>query len=94
MRRLQQVVIGNTRFIEMGFRKKDGFIGEHDRVNGTPMPDHISAKWQDLSKLINGLIETNKMLVNSEIDAVISEAIVAFGFVFIHPFEDGNERIH
>lgn len=94
LKRLQQVVIENTRFIEMGFREKGGFIGEHDRVSGEPIPEHISAKWQDLPKLIKGLIETNKMLVNSKIDAVISATIVAFGFVFIHPFEDGNGRIH
>ncbi len=94
LNRLQQVVIENSRFIEMGFRTKGGFIGEHDRVNGTPLPEHISAKWQDLHKLINGLIETNKILILSEFDPVISAAIIAFGFVFIHPFEDGNGRIH
>jgi hypothetical protein len=94
LNRLQQVVIENFRFTEMGLRKKGGFIGEHDRLSRAPLPDHISARWQDLPKLINGLIETNKKLVNSEIDAVIAATIIAFGFVFIHPFEDGNGRIH
>lgn len=91
---LQQVVIENSRFIEMGFRKTGGFIGEHDRLSGEPIPDHISAKWQDLPQLIKGLVETDEMLINSEIDAVLAAAIIAFGFVFIHPFEDGNGRIH
>ena len=92
--RLQQVVIENTRFVEMGFRKKGGFVGEHDRLSGEPIPEHISAKWQDLPKLLDGLIETNRLLIDSDLDAVISAAIIAFGFVFIHPFEDGNGRIH
>lgn len=92
--RLQQVVIENFRFIEMGFRQKGGFIGEHDRLSGEPIPEHISAKWQDLPQLINGLIETNEILIDSDIDAVISATVIAFGFVFIHPFEDGNGRIH
>jgi len=92
--RLQQVVIENSRFIEMGFRQKGGFIGEHDRFSGDPIPGHISAKWQDLNQLINGLIETNKILISSDIDAVIAATIIAFGFVFIHPLEDGNGRIH
>ena len=94
LERLQQVVIESSRFIEMGFREKGGFIGEHDRVTGEPIPDHISAKWQDLPSLLKGLIETNKLLINSKIDPVISATIIAFGFVFIHPFEDGNGRIH
>ncbi|NJB82065.1 Fic family protein [Wenyingzhuangia aestuarii] len=92
--RLQQVVIENSRFIEMGIRKKGGFVGEHDRVTGDPLPEHISAKWEDVPQLIHGLIEANKILINSEIDAVLAATIIAFGFVFIHPFEDGNGRIH
>ena len=27
-------------------------------------------------------------------DAVVAATLVAFGFVFLHPFEDGNGRIH
>lgn len=92
--RLQQTVIENTRFIEMGFRRKGGFVGEHDRTTGEPLPEHISAKWQDLESLVNGLIKTNNLLAENAFDAVLAAAIIAFGFVFIHPFEDGNGRIH
>ncbi|HVU83237.1 MAG TPA: Fic family protein [Puia sp.] len=92
--RLQQLVIENTRFIEMGFRKKGGFVGEHDRTTGEPIPDHISARWQDLGALMIGLIETNQLLLKAEFDAVLAATSIAFGFVFIHPFEDGNGRIH
>jgi hypothetical protein len=31
---------------------------------------------------------------DSQIDAVCAAAAAAFGFVFLHPFEDGNGRIH
>jgi Fic family protein len=92
--RLQQMIIENSRFLSMGFRNKGGFVGEHDRLSGEPIPDHISAKWEDLPTLMKGLIETNNKLIDSEIDPVLAAAIIAFGFVFIHPFEDGNGRIH
>jgi Fic family protein len=92
--RLQQLVIENTRFVQMGLRKKGGFVGEHDRVSGEPIPDHISAKSQDLDDLVAGLIDVNKMLIKDDIHAVVAAAVIAFGFVFIHPFEDGNGRIH
>lgn len=92
--RLQQIVIEDTRFVDMGFREKGGFVGEHDRTSGEPLPDHISARWQDLNQLIDGLLTTNKLLLESVIDPVLGAAIIAFGFVFIHPFEDGNGRIH
>jgi Fic/DOC family len=94
LNRLQQLVIENDRFIEMGFRTQGGFVGEHDRISGEPIPEHISARHEDLDELISGLIEANRMLINDDFNAVLAAAIIAFGFVFIHPFEDGNGRIH
>jgi Fic family protein len=92
--RLQQIVIEDSRFVDMGFRKKGGFVGEHDRTTGEPVPEHISARWQDLDILLDGLIETAKLLENNKFHPVLSAAEIAFGFVFIRPFEDGNGRIH
>jgi Fic family protein len=92
--RLQQLVIENGRFIHMGYRNQGGFVGEHDRVSGEPIPEHISAKHEDLNELISGLIKTTHILVKDDFDAVMAAAVIAFGFVFIHPFEDGNGRIH
>ena len=92
--RLQQEVIENPRFITMGLRKKGGFVGEHDRSTGEPIPDHISAKWQDVKQLINGLIQTYELLIKSDMDAVLTASTIAFGFIFIHPFVDGNGRMH
>lgn len=92
--RLQTIVIENERFINMGWRTQGGFVGDHDRTYGTPIPDHISAKWQDVEILIEGLINTNTKLQNSDFDPVLAAALIAFGFVIIHPFVDGNGRIH
>ena len=92
--RLQQIVIENQRFTNMGFRTEGGFVGEHDRNTGEPIPDHISARWQDLEKLISGLLDTNSLMEHTQFHPVLSAATIAFGFVFIHPFSDGNGRIH
>lgn len=92
--RLQQLVIESKRFTQMGLRQQGGFVGEHDRFSGEPLPDHISAKWEDLEQLINGLIATYKRLEASDFDAVLAASCIAFGFVFIHPLVDGNGRIH
>jgi len=92
--RLQEVVIQDQRFITMGWRTEGGFVGVHDRTNSKPLPDHISARWQDINGLIEGLIAMNNRLANSDFDPVLAAALVAFAFVFIHPFVDGNGRIH
>jgi len=92
--RLQQLVIENPRFLEMGYRKKGGFVGEQDRETGEPIPAHLSARYEDLPKLMNGLIETDQLLLTNFPDAILAAAVIAFGFVFIHPFQDGNGRVH
>jgi hypothetical protein len=92
--RLQQIVIDNSRFVKMGFRTEGGFIGAHDRNTLEPIPVHISAKWQDIDQLIEGLIAAKKQMQEVSFHPVLTAAIIAFGFVFIHPFVDGNGRIH
>lgn len=94
LERLQQIVIGQNKLKQMGLRTEEGFIGEHDRETFAPIPDHISAKAKDLPVLINGLLETNKILNDSSYDPVLMATHIAFGFVFIHPFSDGNGRLH
>jgi Fic family protein len=92
--RLQQIVIENARFVKLGFRTEGGFVGEHDRSTGEPIPEHISARWQDVEILIDGLIATTAKVDGKNYHPVLSAASIAFGFVFIHPFVDGNGRIH
>ncbi len=92
--RLQHIIIGSRKLKNMGIRQDEGFIGEHDRDTFTPLPDHISAKAKDLSSLMNGLLNTNNLLQNSDYDPVLTAATIAYGFVFIHPLSDGNGRIH
>ncbi len=92
--RLQQIVIDNSRFIKMGYRIEGGYIGEHDRNTGAPIPEHVSARWQDVETLMEGLIDTAKKLEENNFHPVLTAVKIAFGFVFIHPFEDGNGRIH
>ncbi|WP_088344839.1 MULTISPECIES: Fic family protein [Rhodomicrobium] len=91
--RLQRIVIEDQRFTRMGLRLEGGFVGEHERATGMPLPDHIDASPQDLDSLIHGLVAFD-MGAGSERDPILAAACLAFGFVYIHPFEDGNGRLH
>jgi len=46
--RLQNLVIGDARFVKLGVRSEGSFVGEHDRDYRSPLPDHISARPDDL----------------------------------------------
>jgi hypothetical protein len=91
--RLQRIVIGDARFVRLGLRREGGFVGEHDRHTGAPLPVHIDARPEDLASLLHGLVAFDGG-VTQDLDPIIAAAILAFGFVYIHPFEDGNGRIH
>lgn len=91
---LQKTVIGDGRFVHLGLRTEGGFVGEHDRETSFPLPDHISARHTDLPSLISGIVAYDERSGHGELDPVVTAAVEAFGFVYIHPFEDGNGRVH
>ena len=91
--RLQRIVIGDSRFVQLGLRLEGGFVGVRDRETHQPLPDHVSAKPEDLATLVDGLTAFDRQAAR-EFDPVLAAAILAFGFVYIHPFEDGNGRVH
>ena len=94
LERLQQIVIGDARFVRLGLRDEGGFVGLHDRIDGSPLPDHVSARPQDLPGLVEGIAAWCARAVAGGLDPVVAAAAAAFGFVYVHPFEDGNGRIH
>jgi len=91
--RLQRIVIGDDRFVRLGWRDEGGFVGEHERETGAPLPIHISARHQDIKSLVAGLIDFDCGAA-MDLDPVLAAATLAFGFVYIHPFADGNGRLH
>lgn len=92
--RLQRIVIGDARFVRLGLRNEGGFVGVHDRETSDPIPDHISARAEDLPELLTGLIDYAARTLAEGYDPVAAAAASAFGFVYIHPYEDGNGRLH
>ena len=91
--RLHNVLIEDTRFVHPGLRPDGVFMGERDHV-GDPLPEFIGARAQDLADLMAGMLEANDRMRDDGIDPVLQAAATAFGFVYIHPFEDGNGRLH
>lgn len=91
--RLQQVLIEDTRFVRAGLRPDGVFLGERDH-NGDPLPEFIGARAGDLGDLMDGLLAANDRMREDGLDAVLKAAATAFGFIYVHPFQDGNGRMH
>src|SRR5580658_2563219 len=91
--RLHSVLIEDTRFVRAGLRSDGVFLGERDHL-GDPLPEFIGARPADLGDLVAGLIEANDRMRVDGLDPVLQAAATAFGFVYVHPFQDGNGRVH
>jgi len=85
--------IVDPRFKATDYRDSQNDVGEtvawqHERVHFVcPCPEEIHGR-------MDGLIESHHRLGESGASPIAHAASVAYGFVFLHPFEDGNGRIH
>ncbi len=89
---LQNIIV-DPRFKDVDYRVEQNYVGEN--INQYFQRIHyISPKPRNVEELMTGLLETLEKAMQSEIHPVLIAAMISFGFVFIHPFEDGNGRIH
>ncbi len=85
--------IVDERFRDSDYRLTQNYVGEAV-VRQTEKIHFISPKPEDLPGLMEGLMDCHKRMEAGAVPAVIHAASIAYGFVFLHPFEDGNGRIH
>ena len=69
------------------------FLGERDYLND-PLPEFIGPSAADLHDLMAGLLDANARMREDEVEPVLKATATAFSFVYIHPFQDGNGRVH
>jgi hypothetical protein len=87
---LQNQIV-EARYREAAFRTTQNYVGEtlpdfSERVHYVcPPPEAVEALW-------HGLVAGAERL--EDVPPVVQAAAVAFQFVFLHPFLDGNGRIH
>lgn len=87
-----------NRIVDPRFRDPD-YRGEQNYVGETVGPQKenvhfVCPKPEDLAGMMDGLMAAHTRMATGGVPAVIHAAAVAYGFVFLHPFEDGNGRIH
>lgn len=79
--RQDEIYVGETRMTwQDGFEENIHYIGP---------------KFTEVPSLMHGLFSMHKsLLLDNSLPPMMHAAILAFGFVYIHPFSDGNGRIH
>ena len=92
---LQRTVV-DARFANDGWRDS---IGEQNYVGtslaaGDEQIHFVSPRPEDLGALMESFLEASRRILRAELNPVLAAAAIAWPFVFLHPFSDGNGRLH
>src|SRR6266481_4284648 len=91
--RLQNSIV-DARYAQQDWRTTQNYVSQtlpdysEDVHFVCPKPEDVPPLMDSWMGMEGRLAKTDKM------DPIVAAAAAAFGFVFIHPFEDGNGRIH
>ncbi len=85
--------IVEQRFKDSDYRESQNYIGQTVAFENEII-HFICPTPNDLPSLMAGLIDAHQRMKSGNVPPVVHAAVIAYGFVFLHPFEDGNGRIH
>ena len=85
--------IVDARFRDADYRRNQNYVGEA-AAPGNERIHFVSPRPEDLGALMDGLTAAHERMAGGGVPVAIHAAAIAYGFVFLHPFEDGNGRIH
>ena len=89
---LQNAIV-DTRYAQKDWRTGQKYVSETG-PNYVEVVHFVCPKPEDVGPLMDGWMRMVARLEKDCVDAVCAAALTGFGFVFVHPFEDGNGRIH
>ncbi len=90
--KLQNAIV-DSRYAESDYRSDQVYIGQ-TLASGHELIHFVGVKPEDIADFMESWFAMAQRLLNSSVNPVIAAAVISFAFVFIHPFSDGNGRIH
>lgn len=87
---LQNIIV-DPRYAEKGYRSSQNYVGE-SAPGAREIVRYISPPPDQVEMLMSGLADATTRMEG--VPSVVQAASTGFEFDFIHPFEDGNGRLH
>jgi len=85
--------IVDQRFAARGWRSEQNYVGR-TAAGYREVVDYVCPKPEDVADLMDGWAAAYRRMLDTAVDPVVAAAVTGFAFVFIHPFLDGNGRLH
>jgi Fic family protein len=89
---LQNSIV-DPRYAQKDWRTIQSYVGQ-TASNYTEIVHFICPKPENVASLMNGWMRAVARIEDGAVDSICAATVTGFGFVFVHPFEDGNGRIH
>ena len=89
---LQNTIV-DARYAQKDWRTGQNYVSESG-YHYVELVHFVCPKPEDVGPLMDGWKRMVARVEKDRVDAVCAAALTGFGFVFVHPFEDGNGRIH
>jgi hypothetical protein len=87
-----QNALVESRFKATGYRTDQNYVGEASRFGRRERAHYVCPKPEDVPSLMDGLFSIDAL--DAGLPPLVHAAALSFAFVFIHPYDDGNGRIH
>ncbi|MDO5553618.1 MAG: Fic family protein [Planctomycetia bacterium] len=90
--RIQNEIV-DDRYRDSNYRTTQVYVGQ----SLTPLEErihYIAPRPEELDSLMAAFLVMTNNLLKTASDPVLSAVLVSFAFVFLHPFDDGNGRLH
>ncbi len=87
----QNVVVPRLR-AEVSYRQKQNWLSRSGR--SAHHADYIPPAPAEVPGMMEGVVKVGELVKSSTYPVALAAACAAFGFVFVHPFFDGNGRLH
>jgi len=89
---LQKKIV-DARFALEGWRSVQNYVGSL-APDYSPIVHFVCPKPADVQSLMGGWMRSLARIGTGEVNPVCVATVAGFGFVYLHPFEDGNGRLH
>jgi hypothetical protein len=83
----------DPRFADGDYRRDQVYVGEQVGLERQRI-HFVAPRPTDVPSMMAGLVAMAERLAPDEVDPVVAAAAISFAFVFVHPFSDGNGRLH
>ena len=95
---VQNQIVQNEEMKNTDYRDHNIYVGTNRKLtSGASDEDihYIAPHHDEVAPMMTGLLNTHEQLmIDNQIPVLIHSTVISFGFVYIHPMEDGNGRLH